>query len=262
MTYLPRAEALKTGRWSDFADELDRWGAAGRVADLWWRDDDTVAPTPQLDDLLQLAGDVPLGLAVIPGLAEPDLPTALAGRPHVAVLQHGWRHINHGLAGKKSEFPASRPMADVAADLAAGASRLKALFGARLVPIFVPPWNRFVGEFLPLLALTGIAGLSVMASSKSGAAAGGVMPVDVHVDLVAWKSGRSFIGTEVALDLLVGHLRARRTGAADPGEATGILTHHLVMDGATAAFLEQLLAVVDAHGAARWVAPAELIDRR
>jgi hypothetical protein len=84
----------------------------------------------------------------------------------------------------------------------------------------------------------------------------------VHVDLVAWKSGRGFIGAKVALDLLVGHLRARRTGAADPGEPTGILTHHLVMDGATAAFLEQLLAVVDAHGAARWVAPAELIDRR
>ena len=262
MTYLPRADALTTARWPDLADELDRWGEAGRVAGFWWRDDDAVAPTPQLDDLLQLAGNVPLALAVIPGLAAPDLPAVLSARPHVAVLQHGWRHINHVVVGKKSEFPATRPMADAAADLAAGASRLRALFGPRIVPILAPPWNRFAAEFLPLLAPAGIAGLSTMASGKSSEPMTGVTPVDVHIDLVAWKSGRGFIGAEAALSLLVGHLRARRTGAADPAAATGILTHHLVMDGAAAAFLERLLAVLDAHGAAHWVAAAELIHRR
>jgi hypothetical protein len=66
----------------------------------------------------------------------------------------------------------------------------------------------------------------------------------------------------MALDRLVSELRACRTDAADPQAATGLLTHHLVMDGATAAFLERLLPVVAAHPAARWVSAAELVPRR
>jgi hypothetical protein len=195
-------------------------------------------------------------------LAEPYLPAALGTSPNVAVLQHGWRHINHAVAAKKSEFPATRAAADAAADLTAGAQRLKALFGAQTVPILAPPWNRFAAEFLPLLAPAGIAGLSTMAPGHSGAPPSNVVPVEVHVDLVAWKTGRGFIGTEAALALLVGHLRARRLGRADPVMATGILTHHLVMDRATAAFIEQLLAMIDAHAAARWVTAAEAMARR
>src|SRR5436305_10697959 len=108
MTYLPRFEAATTAPWPDLIDELDQWGELGRVARLWWRDDDAVATSAQLDRLLQLAGDAPLDLAVIPALAQSSLATALAERPHIAVLQHGWRHANPALAGKKSAFPAGR----------------------------------------------------------------------------------------------------------------------------------------------------------
>jgi hypothetical protein len=262
MTFLPRLDAATPACWPDLVDELDRWGEAGHVANLWWRDDDAVAATPQLEELLRLAGGVPLAVAVIPGSAEPDLAQALRGMSHVAVLQHGWRHTNHAVASdksKKSEFPATRPAGEAAADLVAGASRLWTLFGPQIVPILAPPWNNFAMEFLPLLAPAGIAGLSTMASELSAMPAGSVVPIDVHVDLVAWKAGRGFIGTGAALGLLVGHLRARRVNATGSTRATGILTHHLMMDSATAAFLEQLLAVVSAHGAARWVAAAELI---
>jgi hypothetical protein len=260
MSYLPRLEAATTACWPDLIDELDRWQAAGRAAGFWWRDDDAVAATPQLDVLLRLAEGVPLGLAVIPGLVEPSLPAALEAKPDVIVLQHGWHHANHAERGKKSEFPAGRNPADVAADLVAGAARLTSLFGPRFVPILVPPWNRFAGEFLPLLRPAGIAGISVMAGSPPVSADGGVPRVDVHVDLVAWRAGRGFIGIEAALGLLAGHLRARRLGVADPGAATGILTHHLVMDRDTAAFLDQLRATVDAHPGARWLPAAELLS--
>src|SRR5690348_9103787 len=64
----------KTGaEWSDLADELDCWQAAGRTATLWWRDDDAVAPGARLERMLSIAGGVPVALAVIPGPAEPRL---------------------------------------------------------------------------------------------------------------------------------------------------------------------------------------------
>jgi hypothetical protein len=184
----------------------------------------------------------------------------LEANPNAAVLQHGWRHVNHAERGKKSEFPAGRNPSDVSVDLAAGMARLTALFGSRFVPILAPPWNRFAIEFLPLLCSAGLRGLSVMAGSPPATADSGVPRIDAHVDLAAWRAGRGFIGTEAALGLLIGHLRARRLGAADPGGATGILTHHLVMDRDTGAFVDQLRALIDAHAGARWLAAAELLS--
>jgi hypothetical protein len=261
MSFMPRLDAATTAEWADLVAELDHWGEAGQVATLWWRDDDAVAATAALHTLLQLAPEVPLALAVIPADAGPDLAAALAPFPQVAVLQHGWRHANHAAIGKKSEFPPGRPAADVATELAAGHARLIELFGRCAPPVFVPPWNRFAAEFLPLLAEAGIVGLSAMASRETPALPYGIGRIDVHVDLVAWTGDRGFIGTAAALAGLVGNLRARRLGTADRGAATGILTHHLVMDRATAGFLDRLIALVGGHSAARWAAAAELLAR-
>ena len=260
MTHLSRLDTEAAG-WSDFADELDRWGEAGRIARFWWRDDDAVATTTQLEALLRLAGDVPLALAVIPALAEQSLETALQTRPNVATLQHGWRHANRDPVGKKSEFPATRNPVEVAAELRAGADRLCTLFEERFVPILAPPWNRFAPEFLPLLAPAGIVALSTMAPTPTARDESGVARIDVHLDPVEWKSDRGFVGTERALRLLLFHLRAQRLRGTEPAPAIGILTHHLVMDGATLAFLDQLIAMLAAHSAARWVAAGELVLR-
>jgi hypothetical protein len=161
--------------------------------------------------------------------------------------------------GKKSEYPEGRPASLVAAEIGAGRARLKALFGARALPVLVPPWNRFAGEFVPLLVRNGITGLSTMVSSKGAALPPDLVVIDVHVDLVAWHEDRGFIGAGAALGSLVGHLRASRLGAADRAQPIGILTHHLVMDGATAAFLDRLIALVRGHAAARWATAAELL---
>ena len=261
MSFIPRLDATATADWADLVAELDRWGEAGRVATLWWRDDDAVAATSELDALLRLAGEVPLALAVIPADAQPDLAAALAPFPQIAVLQHGWRHANHAANGKKSEFPPRRPAAAVAVELAEGHARLVELFGPRALPVFVPPWNRLAAEFLPLLAEAGITGLSSMAAREAPALPRGIARINVHVDVVAWKQDHGFVGASAVLAGLVGQLRACRLGADDPAAATGILTHHLVMDRATAGFLESLIALVDGHRAARWTAAAELLAR-
>ncbi len=249
-----------TAEWSDLVDELDRWGLAGRVADLWWRDDDAVTLTPQLDDLLQLADEVPVALAVIPALACAELAIALHGRPLVAVMQHGWQHANHARHGKKSEYPEGRSASAVAAEIGAGQARLKALFGQRALAALAPPWNRFAGEFLPLLCANGVAGISTMVSPSGAALPPGLVAIDVHVDLVAWRGDRGFIGTEAALGGLVGHLREHRLSAAASAGPIGILTHHLIMDGPTAAFLDRLIPLVRGHEAARWANAAELLQ--
>ena len=264
MSYLPGVDAATTAEWPDLVAELDRWGDDGRVATLWWRDDDAVTATPQLDSLLLLAGEVPVALAVIPALARPELAVAVHGTPGVSLLQHGWSHTNRAAYGKKSEYPEGRSAPAVAAEIGAGRARLKALFGPRALSVLVPPWNRFAGEFVPLLSANGIAGLSTMVSSRGAALPPDALPpglvlIDVHVDLVAWHEDRGFIGEGAALGGLVGHLRASRLGAADAASPIGILTHHLIMDGATAAFLDRLIALVHGHAAARWAAAGEFL---
>ncbi len=277
---LNRSQASSAAKpsWADLAHELDRWGDEGRIATLWWRDDDAAAPCGQLDRLLEIAGTVPVALAVIPAEAVLDLAARLGApdrrstkSPLITVLQHGWSHSNHAARSenggspskneprpKKSEFPAERLPGSVTAELRAGRARLTTLFGTRALAVLAPPWNRFAERFLPLLAGCGIAAVSRLGLRRAAWPASGVFEANVHVDLVAWKRDRGFIGETAALAGLLGHLRARRTGAADRGEPSGILTHHLVQDEATGAFLGRLTGLTAAHPAARWLTGGEV----
>jgi hypothetical protein len=251
-------------KWPDLMAEFDRWEEAGKVATLWWRDDDAVAPTARLDRLLSIAAGVPVSLAVIPAAVQQELAQWLADhlrsapKASVAVLQHGWRHLNHTGVGKKSEFPPGRPKPEVASELAAGRSRLSDLFGTRAKPVLVPPWNRFDDSLLGLLGVCGLAGISRARPRSASPRASGVIEVNVHVDLVAWKEGRGFVGEDAALGGLVQHLRARRLRAVCADEPTGILTHHLVQDEATDVFLDRLIGVSAAHPAVVWLDAGEI----
>jgi hypothetical protein len=263
MTYLPRVAAANSAEWPDLVAELDRWEEAGQVAQLWWRDDDTIAPTPALDRLLRLTGPAPLALSVIPADVVGTLAATLHPFPQIAVLQHGWCHAdcatNYPGAGKKSEYPAERHPVDVADELDEGRRRLLALFGPRALGVFVPPWNRFSDRFVPLLGEAGLTAISQMAPRKS-ALPRGIAVIDVHLDIVAWHEDRKFIGDAVALGRFIAELRRRREG--DDRSAIGVLTHHLVMDEASEDFLHRLVDVVAAHPAARWVGVAELVGLR
>jgi len=225
------------------------------MATLWWRDDDAVTPSRPLDRLLRVADEVPVALAVIPGVVEPTLAGWLEhdAPTSTRVLQHGWRHIDHDPGGKKSEFPKTRSPERVTADLSAGWERLAALFGPRALPALAPPWNRFDPPFLSLLAETGFRAISRSTPRRAAFPGPDLFETNVHVDLVAWRGDRGFVGETSALARLVAHLRMRRCGEADADEPTGILTHHLVQDRATEAFLGELIALTRAHPAVRWL---------
>jgi hypothetical protein len=53
-------------------------------------------------------------------------------------------------------------------------------------------------------------------------------------------------------------LQARRLGQVDAQEPTGILTHHLVQNEATDAFLHRLVAITKEQPATRWLDAAEV----
>lgn len=244
--------------WDALTRELDAWGEAGRVATLWWRDDDASAPSAALERLLALGvGRAPVALAVIPEPTGADLARRLATAPFARVLQHGWAHRNHRPAGERSaEYAADRPLATMTDELARGRAKLAELFGARCLPVLVPPWNRIDDAVIAALPALGLRFLSVFGPRAPGAAA----IVNTHVDPIAWRAGRGFVGEAKALGELVRHLAARRTGSADAAEPTGLLTHHLGHDDALWRFLDRLLACTAVHPAARWLDPKVLFS--
>jgi predicted glycosyltransferase len=142
---------------------LDRLDAAGKRITVWWRDDDAIDATPQLDTLLSLSEELrlPLALAVIPAAVQPALADALDRVPGVEVLQHGWSHANHAPAGAKKRELGDTPLPLLLTELATGHRRLSRQFGPRFVPILVPPWNMIDPRLVPHLAEEGFIGLSV-----------------------------------------------------------------------------------------------------
>jgi hypothetical protein len=264
MSLSPRGSPVIAAGWPDLVDELDRWQEAGRVATLWWRDDDAVAPSRSLERMASIAGRVPIALAAIPAMVQLELAAWLSHRARsvpgtrTAVLQHGWRHSNHSTDSKKNEFPRERSSDDVAFELAAGHIRLTELFGVSALPVLVPPWNRFDDRFLPLLARSGLRAISRAKPRITSQPAPGIVQANIHVDVVAWAGGRDFVGEKTALGDLITHLRARRLGLACADEPTGILTHHLVADEPTDTFLYRLLDLTGAHAAALWLDAVEI----
>ena len=59
-------------------------------------------------------------------------------------------------------------------------------------------------------------------------------------------------GDDAALGQAVEHLAAKRTGAADADEPTGLLTHHLAHDDGCWAFIDRFVSVTTSHDATRW----------
>ncbi|MBM3597808.1 MAG: hypothetical protein FJX35_06305 [Alphaproteobacteria bacterium] len=251
--------------WSDLERELDAWAAAGRRATFWWRDDDAVEPSVELDRLIDLAGTARVvpALAVIPAHASGALADRLRSAPGsgspCAVLQHGYAHHNHAV-GTKSELGSERPLSIRLDELRRGEMRLKKLFGACAMPVLVPPWNRIAGDLLPALPSIGFVGISVYRARRSAQAAPGLRIANTHVDIVDWRGGRKFVGAGAALGLAVGHLAARRTGMADGAEPTGLLTHHLVHDEPCWNFMRRLLDETRKHPAAHWLAPPDVFE--
>ena len=245
--------------WPDLAQELDAWHGEGRIASLWWRDDDATAPAPALDRLAGIAREhaVTVGLAVIPALVHPSLAPWIESA-RAEVLQHGWAHRNHAAGGeKKSELGSCRAAGVVMAELSRGRKRLRGLVRGRTLPVIVPPWNRIDPGLIPALPPAGFRGLSTFGPRPVATPVPGLRQMNCHVDVVDWRGGRGFVGRDRAIAAVVAHLAARRARSVDPAEPTGLLTHHAVHGETTWTFVARLIERTRSHPATRWLAPGE-----
>jgi len=242
--------------WLRLDQELDAWRASGRRATLWCRDDDACRDSPALQRLLGIAGPlgVPIALAAIPAALEASLVDAVGASAVASVVQHGYAHRNHAPPGARNwELGADRPVGAVLAELEEGRTRLEQNFGGRFAPVLVPPWNRIDPDVVAHLPAAGFRGLSTFGPRAAASPVPGLTVCNAHVDLVAWRRDRAFIGPDAAVDRLVEHLRARREGNADPSEPSGILTHHLDLSEAAWEFLAEIMTRTHAHDAAEWL---------
>ncbi|MGR3711600.1 MAG: polysaccharide deacetylase family protein [Shimia sp.] len=228
--------------WTPLRAELGLWRAADLTVPIWWRDDDAVAPTEALDRLAALSETtgVPLHLAVIPQTATTDLADTLS--PQFVPVVHGWCHANTAPEGqKKAEFGKGCDLALARTDLGQAITRMRALFGSRLAPMFVPPWNRFDPALLPDLAAAGFDAVSTYLPRKVAQPTQGITQINTHIDPIFWRGTRGLVPPEEIVAQTVALLAARRLGTQDNAEPLGYLTHHLVHDADIWEFSEQFL---------------------
>ncbi len=228
--------------WSPVTGELALWQAAGLTLPLWWRDDDAVSATPELEQLIALseAVAVPVHLAVIPKMADTRLAARVAQTNHLIPVVHGWAHENHApMTDKKAEFGASR--GNVVDEIQVGMARLQTLFGDRLKPMFVPPWNRIAPQHYPSLIKAGFRTLSTFTPRTTPDASLGLQQINTHLDPIAWRKGKTLIATDQLVAQLTQLLVDRRTGLTDNNEPLGLLTHHLVHNAEVWEFTRQVL---------------------
>jgi len=228
---------------ADWADQLaiifDRAANARNDATaVFFRADDIAVPGRQFQRLLEIFSrhNTPLSLAVVPVWLTPPRWKAIsqmgASRTNLWCWhQHGWRHRNHELAGKKQEFGPGRSSEALHTDLDRGRRRLQTIMGDAFTPIFTPPWNRCSEITLARLREMGYAAVSRSRGSLPPAPLGlpeHAVDVDLHTD----RAPTAAIGWQRLTDRLVDSL-SRPT--------CGIMIHHQRMNEAAFDFLDQLL---------------------
>lgn len=236
--------------WTPLEKELSSWRSAGLRLPFWWRDDDAAEDTRALRKLQKLSATVgvPVHLAVIPARAEPSLVRALERDATLIPVVHGWQHKNHNAAGrKKSEFDAER--AGVAQELETAMATCRTLFGDKLLPMFVPPWNNFADAHLGHLSAAGYTMLSTYKPRTARLAADGVVQINTHIDPIYWGDDVGLLPPARLVSHITGLLSDRRLGPEDAEEPLGLLTHHKIHDRAIWYFTQACLEVLLAGGA-------------
>lgn len=240
--------------WAELKNELRQQPSP---VSLWWRDDDAIADSPALQQLLSLAEQhsVAVHLAVIPQRLETSLDCI--GQPQYQpicyVMQHGISHQSHALEGqRKVELGGGRPVTDIISDLREGRQILAQHFGDQYVDILVPPWNRLSDEVQEQLPGIGYSRLSVL-GPRPEPESGELPQLNVHLDIIDWKA-RQFAGDETILRRLLSLLQLRRMGQLDEAEPLGLMTHHLDHDAPCWDFIDRFLAFSHAQPNIQWLA--------
>jgi hypothetical protein len=235
-------------------DELNLWQQEGLLARFFWRDDDAIAATPELDRLLRLASQlgVRLAIAVIPQQAEHRLVGVLEGA-NCCVWQHGWSHADYG----QGEFGLDRPFQAMIDDILAGQLRMNALFGPLgWQRVFVPPYHRVAVAFKSLIPALGFSGVST--GLPLTLELEHVREAKAELDLLDWvdRSPLSFAAAEAELVRLLSSRRAEGRHY----EPIGVLTHHRVFAEDAWQLTEEIVRLVGSHPAATFIRPDSLFS--
>lgn len=231
--------------WSELHAELAHWHTDGLRLPIWWRDDDAIGPTPELDRLVTLSKQVgvPVHLAVVPKFARQALAEQIDATAELIPVVHGWAHLNHAPAGaKKAEFGTTS--SDAEHNMQAAMARLRTLFGNRLAPMFVPPWNRIDPDLFPHLVTAGFSMISTYLPRKTAQPVPGLSRINTHIDPIDWRGSRDLVSPQLLIPHIVQLLADRRTGASDNSEPLGYLTHHLVHSDKVWDFTRQFFTVL------------------
>ena len=223
---------------------------------IFFRADDIAVPGDRFTHLLEIFAQyrVPLCLAVVPAwLTKPRwLALKRAGRKAVSRWcwhQHGWRHVNHEIDGKKQEFGPARTRTDLEHDIRCGRQRLENLLGNNFYPVFTPPWNRCDQRSLDMLKDLGYAAVS-RSRGSSPPTPSGFPELNIHVDLHTRKEKTSAAGW---YNLLAELQQGVATGRC------GIMIHHQRMNKAAFDFLEIFLVTLSRYKKLRPVHFKDLI---
>jgi len=217
--------------WSPVRAELAKWRRKDLVLPVWWRDDDAIEPTANLELLMRQseACDVPIHLATVPRNATKALAKLVQQHEVLIPVVHGWAHKNYEPSGAaRCEFGDSRSVQVRREEAEEGLRRLRVLMGDRVVPMFVPPWNRVSDSFIAELPSLGYAALSTCHSRQTVEAAPGMQQINTHIDPLYWQPSKSMSHPELIIERLTRLLKQRRQGKVDNEEPLGLLTHHLV----------------------------------
>jgi len=243
--------------WQAIEDELALWGNDITPARLWLRDDDAIEVTDELEMLAAMSAryQVPVTIAVIPQLAKQSLADRVGQNELICVAVHGYCHVNHAPPGdKKCELGLHRGRQIIIDELAAGRAKLKQMFGRQFIDMLVPPWNRIDPELVPELANLGYKSLSAF-TWKDFSSAPPLVQLNTHVDIIDWKGNR---GGRAINELVSALAQALATARQQGGAPVGILSHHLVHDGAAWDFLEQLFKFCHTRHDIEWFHAADL----
>jgi hypothetical protein len=212
--------------------------------DFFFRDDDVGWANDELRALLARfrRHSVPLDLAAIPT----PLTAEFAGEIRAAhdeapaligIHQHGFSHTNHEVLGRKCEFGVSRMHQDQYRDIQFGRTKLEAMLGLALDPMFTPPWNRCTETTGECLSELGFRVLSRDATAPS-LRVSGLKELPISIDWFAKKNGERL--RFQSLGTLIANTVKQR-------QHVGIMLHHELMNANERERLDDLLVLLSTH---------------
>lgn len=228
-----------------------------KPVNVFFRADDIAVADPELCRLLDLFShfQVPLAPALIPAWLTPSRWKILRkwddANPHLWCWHtHGWRHLNHERAGKKSEFGPSRSEDEIRSDLIRGLERMRALLKDRFCPVFTPPWNRCTGPAFDSLKALGYRAVSRFVGA-SPVAPQGLIDLPTAVDLHTRKEVSAPAGWQALFHQIKDAFQTGRCG---------FMIHHHRMNANAFRYLAGLLALLSRHDSIRFVSMQTLMD--